>query len=293
MNKPKSAKSTKFKITLTVVGALVIVTAYLVTGTDYTEQPYNYKHFSSTHMIESVGPNVQYLKPGQPFPGHHKIYNPETKTWIQVSSLWQDKPLILETGSSTCPIFAGNGVTMDDVYNKYKDRANIALLYVREAHPGEITDYHTSWPDKLKKATTLPVKRPLFVDSIDGSLHNEIGIHPNAAYIIGTDGIISHFALWNDPHTIGPSLERLIEDGSKGSQTKIHHTNACRIPKYFDPVQFISRLAYKSGPRSLRDWFVSTKNYLKGVKQRYNGDKEARKAASQCTASYDSRNLLF
>jgi hypothetical protein len=54
-----------------------------------------------------------------------------------------DKPLVLETGSMTCPMYAQSAPPMQDMVTRFPD-LNFVVLYVREAHPGERTPQHAS-----------------------------------------------------------------------------------------------------------------------------------------------------
>src|SRR5215467_4555728 len=53
------------------------------------------------------------------------------------------RPVVLEFGSYTCPIFCGHIPAMENVARRHPEAAFL-VIYTREAHPGEITPEHRS-----------------------------------------------------------------------------------------------------------------------------------------------------
>ena len=72
---------------------------------------------------------------------------------IKITSLLT-KPLILETGSITCGMFAGQSNGMNELA-KENSEFNFALLYVREAHPGKLIQAHKSINNKCDLAKQM------------------------------------------------------------------------------------------------------------------------------------------
>ncbi len=135
-------------------------------------------------------------------------------TRLLLSSYWREKPLVLEFGSLSCPIYQDNGHSMEDLFSEFQTRANIALLYTREAHPGWIRSSLTSDAEKLARARQLPHKgihRLILVDDIAGTIHRSLGAYPNSVVVIGTDGAIAHFAVWNQPVRTREVLKKLLD----------------------------------------------------------------------------------
>jgi alkylhydroperoxidase family enzyme/alkyl hydroperoxide reductase subunit AhpC len=56
---------------------------------------------------------------------------------IELSSLIGEKPVVLVFGNFTCGPFRSFYPAVDRLYEKYKDRANFLMIYVREAHPSD------------------------------------------------------------------------------------------------------------------------------------------------------------
>jgi Iodothyronine deiodinase len=163
-------------------------------STAKTEE-YNYHHFKATDYNFKVfnGPKAgeQYID----FEAH-------TLDGKKVSlSDYLDKPIVLDTGSITCPMYANTSEPMNALKSKYPD-VHFLLLYVREAHPGKRTDGVRSIGEKLFNAKTTcklyNEKRTILVDSLDGNAHRLYGAMPNMTYVIGTNDIVKFRANWTN-----------------------------------------------------------------------------------------------
>lgn len=140
---------------------------------------------------------------------------------VPLSSYWREKPLVLEFGSLSCPIYQANGHSMEDLFNELQTRAHIALLYTREAHPGWIRSSLTSDAEKLERAKQLKnkgLRREILVDDIGGTIHRSLGAYPNSVVVVGTDGTIAHFAVWNQPIRTREILLALLDGKAPACQ---------------------------------------------------------------------------
>ena len=237
---------------------------WLYSGEDQPDQPYNYKQFTTAAVNETMGGDSFHIRAGEPFPAHHQVLNVRNGEYVALAEMWRDKPLVLETGSVTCPIFSGKGVTMDGLFEEYGDRATIALLYVREAHPGILRPAHKDMADKITVAGSLNLLRPVLVDKHGGELHRAIGVHPNMVYIIGTDGRVAHYSLWNNPEETRASLRRLLDAGGRTSDLPELFANLCPVPTIDSMPRSLLRLIRNSGPDALQDAFSIRKAWAGG-----------------------------
>ena len=92
---------------------------------------------------------------------------------------------------------------MDDLADRAAGRGvTSAFVYTREAHPGECISHHTSMEVKRGNARAFAehsaVRRPIFLDDVDGTLHIAYGLLPNMTWIVGRGGQILYKAAWND-----------------------------------------------------------------------------------------------
>lgn len=157
---------------------------------------YNYNKFKNREydLIHTSG-----LKVGEKI-NDVELLNINNQT-IKLSSLLT-KPIVLETGSITCGMFAGQSKGMNELA-KNNSEFNFVLLYVREAHPGKLISAHKTISDKCAFASQMINEddidnRQVLIDDIDGSFHNTLGALPNMVFIINTDGTILYKADWNN-----------------------------------------------------------------------------------------------
>jgi hypothetical protein len=69
------------------------------------------------------------------------------------------------------------------------------MVYIREAHPGEGMPAHRSMAQKAGQARRLRddegVRWPVLVDKLDGRVHKDYGLQPNAVFVIDADGRVA------------------------------------------------------------------------------------------------------
>ena len=110
---------------------------------------YNYETFRLTPHIDGGcdGPIS-----GQDL-GDYRVYRHDGAP----SSLSElvDGLTVIETGSTTCPLYASNVSPMRAVSEGHPG-VRFLMLYTREAHPGGSRSAHTSLQDKVEAASGLP-----------------------------------------------------------------------------------------------------------------------------------------
>lgn len=170
-----------------------------------TRAAYNYRRFRAADydFLGEVGP-----------PAGEKL-DLEARTFdgqlVHLSDL-RGRPVVLETGSVTCGIYADKV----DWWRKVADRhpeARFVLLYVREAHPGGRTDAHGTWKEKREAAERLREEwdewRDVWVDDLEGTAHRMLGSLPVMMYVLDTEGRIVLRANWSDPDAADEALNAL------------------------------------------------------------------------------------
>jgi hypothetical protein len=161
------------------------------------------------------------------------------------------QPVVLETGSITCGIYADKVDRWRGVAGEHPE-ARFVLLYVREAHPGERTDAHRSWEEKREAASRLPAQwgewREIWVDDLDGTAHRMLGALPVMMYILDPEGCIVSRANWSDPDAAGQVLNRLRR-GEDPTSVAVRD----RLP---DPVVNVRALC-EGGVRALWDFALA------------------------------------
>ena len=151
---------------------------------------------------------------------------------VRLSSLWADKPVLLVTGSLTCPPSRRTLPDTGAILDEYKKRLNVAVLYVIDAHPkGDLSPYSgKEWvtktnieegilirqprnqDERISRAVELQellgLSAPIMVDNMDNIGWESIGNRPNSATLISKDGIVLEHQKWFDNENIRHVIER-------------------------------------------------------------------------------------
>jgi hypothetical protein len=94
--------------------------------------------------------------------------------------------------------------------------ASFLVIYVREAHPGDIQGAHRSLTEKRSAAHKLAVEealgRRVLVDSLDGATHRAYGGAWNPVYVVNADGCVVMRQAWNHPADVAAALHALESD---------------------------------------------------------------------------------
>jgi len=173
---------------------------------DQPEQSvYNNKRFKVRHYNFDlfVGPTA-----GQPL-RDYTLTDLETGAAVKLSD-YHGKWLVLETGSSTCSMYTKNIDGMAELRADFPD-VEFAMIYTREAHPGERLGAHQSMNDKLTAAKMVTPRygehRRVLVDNLEGDFHRAYGMMPNMLYIFRPDGTVHYRCNWAATHYARAALE--------------------------------------------------------------------------------------
>jgi hypothetical protein len=167
---------------------------------------YNYKKFKPGYydLAEFAGP-----KAGEKFIDF-EVYDLKGNK-VKLSD-YLKSPVVLETGSITCPMYVKGVNKMNKLSGKY-NKIKFLVLYVREAHPGKNTPEHNNQINKINQACRtnklFNEEREIIVDTIHGNAHLTYGAMPNMVYIINTDGIVLFRGDWNNTNKVEEILENL------------------------------------------------------------------------------------
>lgn len=168
---------------------------------------YNYDMFAPAPYIDGGcdGPT-----PGTAF-GDAVVWHVDG-TATTLGALADGRTLVVELGSTTCPLYRGNVPRMRRVAERHPEVAWL-LLYTREAHPGERRGAHASLADKCEAAAELPQEadewRTVVVDDLDGTLHRRLGAAPNSAVVLDGQARIVAWLHDNDPRAVDVVLRDL------------------------------------------------------------------------------------
>jgi hypothetical protein len=145
------------------------------------------------------------------------------------------RPVVVELGSYTCPVFRQRHGAMEHLRQRYGDQAAFLVLYTVEAHPeGDPSPYTgREWvtepnqqegilyrqPRTVQERVTLAsaarsrlgIGMPILLDDLRNSTWAAYGQAPNAAYLIGTDGRVKLRQGWFEPRAFEDALQRELQ----------------------------------------------------------------------------------
>lgn len=168
---------------------------------------YNYATFRPAAYIEGEcdGPD-----PGD-FLGDQTVYGLDGEPRRLAEIL--RRPTVLETASTTCPLYCAQIDPMRQVAESHPD-VEFAVLYTREAHPGGRRGPHENMTDKIGAASTLWEAagewRTIWIDTIDGRLHRLLSAAPNSVVVLDGAGSVltwMHDADASTLHSVLSSME--------------------------------------------------------------------------------------
>ena len=174
----------------------------------------------------------QGIKPGEPAPDFTLEWS--RGTTINASAFWKKKPLVVISGSYSCPWFRENTPARKALIEEFGSRVNFVIVYTREAHPNDTASPYNFQPlspaknrqegisvpdaknyrERLVAARrcveTLDLDAFVVVDTMDNAVWNAYGKSPNCAYLIGTDGKVIVQQGLGDPAALRTELEKLF-----------------------------------------------------------------------------------
>lgn len=225
------------------------------TSADREADRYNYRHFGipeDGHVERGVGAGEQApdatlsTLDGEP---------------VTLSELWHDRPAVVEFGSITCPVFTHTIERMNELARRYGDRVNFAVVYTREAHPGQDVPAHRSIEEKRANAAAARreegIERTVLVDSLEGTTHRAYTAMPNAAYVVGSDGVVAHRADWLEPQRVRETLDALLAADGRGAEVTPTSLEDNYQPPRGSLLPEFYRAFKRAGPGSLRDFLLT------------------------------------
>lgn len=130
------------------------------------------------------------------------------------------RPVVLEFGSYTCPIFCAQIPAMEGLARRHAN-ASFMVIYTREAHPGEVTPAHRSNVEKIAAASLLAreeqLHRTVLVDDVEGSVHAAYGRVWDAVFVLDAEGRVVLRRAWNDPEQVDAVLSAFERNEAPGA----------------------------------------------------------------------------
>ncbi len=155
---------------------------------------------------------------------------------VRLEELLGDKPIVLQLGSHSCPVYRYRRFDMEDLARDFGDRVHFLLIYTLEAHPkgskspyedeewvslpNRVTGVFIDQPKDLPARTAraefsaekLKLPHQVLVDSMDNAVWSAYGSASSPAFVIDRHGNIASSQVWIDPKEIRRVLEELLAE---------------------------------------------------------------------------------
>ncbi len=219
------------------------------------EDRYRYKHFTVPLLLRDMRFSGSALKPGQKVP--NSTISGLDGNAISINNLGANKPVLLVTGSLTCPMTASSMPTLMRLHREFGAEIDFVMLNVREAHPGENVPQPGTSVEKIEHARALQdfydIPWPVVVDDIDGSLHKELDGKPNTAYLFDSSGEVLFRSLWaRDESAIARALAE-VSEGTKPTKRQ----SVSMVPQVMRAIGYVNETMDRAGPQAHRDLVLS------------------------------------
>jgi len=185
--------------------------------------PWPAEPFTTEHFLEIKA----FLKRGDQAPDL-TLRSPDG-TSRTLSSLWTPRPLLVISGSTTCPVFRRHIEAIKAIVRDYTGRADVLVIHGPQAHPAQDpspyrgtpwplkysrVDLAHTWEERAKQGLEVETRAGLqvLVDDMDTPFGCTYGTVPNGAFLIRTDGVIEAGHDWFDPTTMRGSLDALLRE---------------------------------------------------------------------------------
>jgi thiol-disulfide isomerase/thioredoxin len=216
-----------------------------------TASNYRYKRFTTSLLFRDLRFGKGSAVPGDTLPSF-KLVTTSGKQ-LTNSDVLGGKPVLIVFGSMTCPMTASAAPTVQELQDEFGDRVDFIMLYVREAHPGELITQAETMDEKLEHARELKqlydISWTVAADTIDGDLHRALDPKPNSAYLISGEGEILFRSLWaSDGEPLRAALDSVANGRAPGnSQSKI------LIGPVIRAMGQVQEVMTRGGPQAVRD----------------------------------------
>lgn len=155
---------------------------------------------------------------------------------VDISGITGDRPVVLQLGSHSCPVYRYRRFDIFDLQRDYAARVDFVVVYTQEAHPvGSDSPYRDGeWLSFPNWITNTRVTQPgtlgerlaradwsrrqldrddrILVDDMDNMTWARYGAAPSAAFVIDSEGRIVLAQPWVEPAGIRDALDRLLSD---------------------------------------------------------------------------------
>lgn len=212
---------------------------------------YLYDHVTRKVLMEDMSFGEQAPRPGDRLPPFDLPSVDGGR--ISTADIVGRKPLLLITGSYSCPMTASSDPILKQFHHEFGRDIDFVMLHVREAHPGEHREQSRSFEEKFEHAQALKARDqlpwPIAVDDPQGTVHRALDEKPNAVWLTDRDGVIVYRALWaGDDKGLEQALDAVIRGVAPPQQESRR-----RLAPMAMGVGKMREMTLQSGPRAAHD----------------------------------------
>ena len=187
-----------------------------------------------------AGPRLQHFYQEAPQVGTQApVFNLVNLKGEQVSlkTLIGEKPVVLQFGSHSCPVYRYRRREMKKVYQEFQTVAQFVIVYTLEAHPvGTKSPYSDEeWVTWINRLTNVLIPQPtteearqtlagqsredldvhqlILVDTMENAVWRQYGSAPSPAFVIDQNGVVVLRQVWIDPDEIRRRLQMTLTAG--------------------------------------------------------------------------------
>ncbi len=223
--------------------------------TTSTVNEYRYKHFTTSLLFRDLRFGQGAAAPGNVFPEFELITTESAR--LVNEDVFGDKPVIFVFGSMTCPMTASAAPSVQKLFDEFGDRVNFIMMYVREAHPGELFTQPETIEEKLEYARALrdfyDIQWTVAADTVDGDLHRALDPKPNSAFVMDKDGIILFRSLWAADYG---ALRQALDAAASG-RTPETTESVKMIGPVVRAMGHVQEVMNRGGPQAVRDLWLA------------------------------------
>ncbi len=155
---------------------------------------------------------------------------------VDLTSLIGDRPIVLQFGSHSCPVYRYRRFGMAPLWEDYRDRVHFLLVYTIEAHPvgaespysaeewdlwinrlvgvrvPQATDLETRREQAIASRNGLAIEPQVVVDGMDNAVWQTWGAASSPAFVIDRHGRIAARQVWIRPKRLRRVLDQLLDE---------------------------------------------------------------------------------
>ena len=154
---------------------------------------------------------------------------------LTLHDLIGERPVVVQLGSYTCPVFRYRRFDLQPLRAEYGDRVHFVVVYTTEAHPvGAPSPYRDEeWVPWINRLTRVDLGQPssaeerlaqarwaqeamssnaqFAVDGQDDAVWRRWGAAPSPAFVLDRDGQVVLRQAWVEPKALRSTLDALLE----------------------------------------------------------------------------------